>query len=72
MTSRQFVRQLHEKAVIAMKMVVLKAYREHEAAGVPPAIWENGKVVLLKGKRLRKAIEQLEAVVRLEQHRVPR
>ena len=54
MTDKQFAKQLHAKARIAMKKAVAKALLEHERAGVPAVIWKNGKVVSLKPKSHKK------------------
>ncbi len=48
----QSVQALHSGAVKAIKSAVTKAIRQHESAGVPAAIWRDGKVVYLsKGKK---------------------
>ena len=47
------VRALHLGAVKALKRAVTKAIVQHEAAGVPAAIWRGGKVVHLSGRRLK-------------------
>ena len=45
------VEELHSGAVKALKKAVAKALAQHELAGVPAAIWRDGKVVLLSGRR---------------------
>ena len=40
---------LHSGAVKALKRAVTKAIAEHQSAGVPAAIWRNGKVVHISG-----------------------
>ena len=44
------VQSLHLGAVKALKKAVTKAIAQHESAGVPAAIWRDGKVVLLKAR----------------------
>ena len=45
------IRLLHENAEKALKSAVKKAFARHDAAGVPAAIWRDGKVVyLLRGR----------------------
>ena len=46
---------LHRGAIKALKKAVANALAQHEAAGVPAAIWRDGKVVLLSGHRRRRA-----------------
>ncbi len=46
--SQDYIDKLQAGAEKAMKKAVAKALREHEAAGVPAAIWKDGKVVYLK------------------------
>ena len=46
---------LHLGAIKALKKAVAKALAQHAAAGVPAAIWRDGKVVLLSGRRKRRA-----------------
>ena len=48
------IEALHSGATRALKKAVEKALAQHELAGVPAAIWRDGKVVLLSGSRLRK------------------
>lgn len=45
--------KLHSDAFKALKRAVAKALAQHEAAGVPAAIWRDGKVVYLSGRQLR-------------------
>ena len=45
------VEALHSGATRALKKAVEKALAQHELAGVPAAIWRDGKVVLLSGRR---------------------
>ncbi len=45
------VEALHSGAIKALKKAVAKALVQHESAGVPAAIWRDGKVVLLSGRR---------------------
>ena len=47
------VQALHLGAMKALKKAVAKAIAQHELAGVPAAIWRDGKVVLLFGRRLK-------------------
>ena len=42
---------LHSGAIKALKKAVEKALAQHAAAGVPAAIWRDGKVVHLYGRR---------------------
>lgn len=50
MTEREHVQDLNRKAQKAIRKAVAKALLAHEAAGVPAAIWKNGKVAILKSK----------------------
>ncbi len=45
------VEALHLGAIKAIKKAVARALVQHESAGVPAAIWRDGKVVLLSGRR---------------------
>lgn len=45
--------KLHSDAFKALKRAVAKALARHAAAGVPAAIWRDGKVVYLSGRQLR-------------------
>ena len=47
------VEVLHSGAIKALKKAVAKALRQHELAGVPAAVWQDGKVVYLSGRQLR-------------------
>ena len=47
------VRALHLGAVKALKRAVAKAIAQHKLAGVPAAIWRDGKVVHLSGRQLK-------------------
>ena len=47
----QSVQLLHSGAVKAIKKAVAKAIAEHQSAGVPAAIWRDGKVVHLFGHK---------------------
>ncbi|MBI2167072.1 MAG: hypothetical protein HYU34_02370 [Candidatus Omnitrophica bacterium] len=47
----QSVEALHAGALKAIKSAVTKAIRQHEAAGVPAAVWRGEKVVYLLKKR---------------------
>ena len=49
------VEALHSWAIRALKKAVEKALVQHESAGVPAAIWRDGKVVYLFGRRRSKA-----------------
>jgi len=49
----QSVQALHLGAVKALKKAVAKAIAQHESAGVPAAIWRDGKVVYLPGRQLK-------------------
>lgn len=44
---RRRVRSLHSMALRALRVAVKKALARHRAAGVPAAVWKNGKVVYL-------------------------
>ncbi|MBI3333346.1 MAG: hypothetical protein HYZ93_04570 [Candidatus Omnitrophica bacterium] len=48
------IEALHAGAIKALETAVAKALEQHESAGVPAAIWRNGRVVLLSGSQLRK------------------
>ena len=50
----QSVQSLHLGAVKALKRAVTKAIAEHDSAGVPAAIWQDGKVVHLSSRRLKR------------------
>ena len=50
---KKSVRVLHSGAVKALKQAVTKAISEHKSAGVPAAIWRDGKVVHLSGVQSR-------------------
>lgn len=54
MTKREekSVEALHLGAIKAIKKAVEKALARHAAAGVPAAIWKDGKVVYLSGRQL--------------------
>lgn len=45
------VEVLHSDAVKALKRAVVKAIADHQSAGVPAAIWRDGKVVHLSGRQ---------------------
>ena len=47
------IKLLHVGAVKALKAAVKKAIAEHKSAGVPAAIWRDGKVVHLSGGQSR-------------------
>ena len=47
------VEALHLGAIKALKKAVAKALRQHELAGVPVAVWQDGKVVYLSGRELK-------------------
>ncbi len=47
------IEKLHADAFKALKQAVTKALARHAAAGVPAAIWKDGKVVYLSGRQLR-------------------
>lgn len=55
MTKREekSVEALHLGAIKALRKAVAKALVQHELAGVPAAIWRDGKVVYLSGRQLR-------------------
>ena len=53
------VEALHRGAIKAIKKAVEKAFARHAAAGVPAAIWRDGKVVYLSGRQLRVARAKL-------------
>lgn len=48
------VEALHKGAIKALKKAVERALAQHKLAGVPAAIWRDGKVVLLSGRRLKR------------------
>ena len=52
------IRSLHAGAIKALEKAVRKAIAEHESAGVPAAIWQDGKVVLLSGRRAKRIRSQ--------------
>ena len=54
----QSIEELHEAAFKALKEATAKALARHLAAGVPAAIWEDGKVVYLSGRVLRRAVKE--------------
>lgn len=45
------VQALHSGAVKALARAVTKAIADHDSAGVPAAIWRDGKVVHVSGRR---------------------
>ena len=45
------VEELHAGAMKALKEAVEKALEQHFLAGVPAAIWRDGKVVYIPGRR---------------------
>ena len=47
------VEALHRGAIRALEEAVEQAFAQHAAAGVPAAIWRDGKVVYLSGRQLR-------------------
>lgn len=47
----QSVPSLHAGAVKAIKKAVIKAIARHESAGVPAAIWRDGKVAYLPARQ---------------------
>ena len=47
------VEELHRGAMKALREAVAKALARHAAAGVPAAIWRDGKVVYLSPRELR-------------------
>ena len=49
------VQSLHLAATKALKKAVAKAIAAHKSAGVPAAIWRDGKVAYLSGRRSRRA-----------------
>lgn len=49
---------LHAGATKALKKAVAKALKQHELAGVPAAVWRDGKVVYLSGRELKKLREK--------------
>ena len=48
------VEALHRGAIKALKVAVAKALAQHKKAGVPAAIWKDGKVVFLSGRRVKR------------------
>ena len=56
MRKARTIEELHANAFKALKEAVAEALLEHKRAGVPAAIWKDGKVVYLFGRRkIRKA-----------------
>ena len=49
--SRNQIEIMQANATKALKIAVKKALARHEAAGVPAAIWRDGKVVYLKSSK---------------------
>ena len=47
------IETLQAGAVKALKKAVAKALKQHALAGVPAAIWRDGKVVHLSGRQLK-------------------
>ena len=47
------IEALHQGAIRAIKKGVEKALAQHAAAGVPAAIWRDGKVVYLSVRQLK-------------------
>ncbi len=47
------VQSLHAAAVKALEKAVTRAIAAHKSAGVPAAIWRDGKVVFLSHRRPR-------------------
>ncbi len=52
------VEKLHAGAIKALRIAAAKALARHAAAGVPAAIWKDGKVVQLSGRQLRQAARE--------------
>lgn len=52
--ARSDIDKLHLQAKKALKQAVKKAILQHELAGVPAVIWQNGKVVRLPISRTKK------------------
>ena len=50
----QDIQALHAGAIKALKRAVTKAIAQHELAGVPAAIWRDGKVVHLSGRHVKR------------------
>ncbi len=48
------VRSLHLGAMKALKRAVSKAIARHASAGVPAAIWRDGRVIYLSKERLKR------------------
>ena len=48
------IQALHSGAVKALEKAVIKAIAEHQSAGVPAAIWRDGKVVHLSAGQSRR------------------
>ncbi len=48
------VQVLHSGAVKALARAVTKAIAQHKSAGVPAAVWRNGKVAYLPSRRVKK------------------
>ena len=53
-TGAKSVEDLHLGAIKALQKAVAKALQQHELAGVPAAVWKDGKVVYLSGRQLKK------------------
>ncbi len=45
------IQALHSDAMKALEQAVTKAIAEHQSAGVPAAIWRDGKVVYVPSHR---------------------
>ena len=51
----KMIEQLHLGARKAIREAVSEALKEHKSAGVPAAVWRDGKVVLLPARRKTRA-----------------
>ena len=52
---RRTVEEIHLGARRALRQAVAEAIEEHKSAGVPAAIWKDGKVVYLFDRRRKRA-----------------
>ena len=55
MAKARTIEELHARAFKALKEAVAGALLEHKRAGVPAAIWKDGKVVYLFDRRRKRA-----------------
>lgn len=53
------VEALHAGANMALKKAVAKALEQHASAGVPAAVWQDGKVVYLPVRKLGRKVPRV-------------